>query len=882
MQMAADQRKKRLNPSNVVCYSSREQYKEKKKKLKITNIDLKTRPNISLEWDDKKKSVVAKKEQIGIAQRDSIQYIEAFPHCQNILTDVYTVPREIFELKNITEVLSYEVWQTHLSEKERELLTQFLPRGVDADEIVQELLSGDNFHFGNPLLKWGSSLCSGNFHPDAVLNQELCFKANKKAYYTELQKYHNDMIRNLQTWKEKWASCKDPEQEIVEKIWRSRKHAEKSMPTAANEYRFRDFDENTSESSSWAADEKLCSSDNLNLMTTHGESQRRKDFMDGKFDNSSDGLKVVSRHRKAEKLHKRNIHCGDGAKYMSYIKVSKEQHHRVKSSMKHSSNSIQPRSLNHVLGNLDTFDVQPYEVFEEEERQKLHKHWLLVANRDLPSGFANWKRRQLEKRQLIKSLGQEMEGKMKYLNEDEKEENPHNMLLPEQTNNGASDLEATSTMEGEEGEDKEMSDSLLQAQSDDGETSNDSAIAIENEEKKLPDYIHHDPMDNVVANYELTIGHENESAPASPQHQNPDNVAADYALTIGDENEIAPASPQHHQDPQQITLCSTSHEFGPMELDSSHNHIIPKTNVFPPNVSDYPEILTHVDHRPSTSDVWPPVSMASAYYNPTSLTHEFTSVGELSLAHSEDVTKNLLLRQSNNEPFFSPYPNQGRHELLQSFFKDQEGISGVSPYHHEQKGVALDFEPATSVTMEMGQFTPFELRQKRLNDLYIHQSVQENMYSDISRYSVPRQEHLPSLHMQDWAVNTATEPHLNGGMLSQNWFSGSGGDVGPHQSVIGSGNNASDQNLFSVLSQCNELRGGVGPPYDSVGSTQRFVQSGGIDGGISTTNYLIGGHEAAATAAGLKTNNLGWVSLPHQNTALQDSLSKPFLRSWDR
>lgn len=50
------------------------------------------------------------------------------------------------------------------------------------------------------------------------------------------------------------------------------------MPTPANESRRHDPNENlvaTSDSCSWAADEKACGSDNLTLMTLHGESQRR-------------------------------------------------------------------------------------------------------------------------------------------------------------------------------------------------------------------------------------------------------------------------------------------------------------------------------------------------------------------------------------------------------------------------------------------------------------------------------------------------------------------------------------------------------------------------------------------------------------------------------
>lgn len=40
----------------------------------------------------------------------------------------------------------------------------------------------------------GASLCSGNLHPDAVDSEEQCLRANKKAYYLELQKYHNEYV----------------------------------------------------------------------------------------------------------------------------------------------------------------------------------------------------------------------------------------------------------------------------------------------------------------------------------------------------------------------------------------------------------------------------------------------------------------------------------------------------------------------------------------------------------------------------------------------------------------------------------------------------------------------------------------------------------------
>lgn len=44
--------------------------------------------------------------------------------------------------------------------------------------------------------------------------------------------------------------------------------------------------------------------------------------MEDFHDDASDGLKVVARKRKGEKIQMRNVQSGDGAKYMSYIKVS--------------------------------------------------------------------------------------------------------------------------------------------------------------------------------------------------------------------------------------------------------------------------------------------------------------------------------------------------------------------------------------------------------------------------------------------------------------------------------------------------------------------------------------------------------------------------------
>ncbi|URE26639.1 hypothetical protein MUK42_07344 [Musa troglodytarum] len=56
-------------------------------------------------------------------------------------------------------------------------------------------------------------------------------------------------------------------------------------------------------------------------------------------------------------------------------RVSRAQHQLIKN-IKHSADGIQPKLLGRVLGDIQCFHVHPYETFEEEEKQRLHEHWL--------------------------------------------------------------------------------------------------------------------------------------------------------------------------------------------------------------------------------------------------------------------------------------------------------------------------------------------------------------------------------------------------------------------------------------------------------------------------------------------------------------------------
>ncbi|XVF16097.1 hypothetical protein REPUB_Repub10bG0002000 [Reevesia pubescens] len=807
--MAANQRRKRLNGASIAGCNSRDQYRTKKKKIESLQNDLNTKSSISLEWDGNQKKVVAKREQIGLTRRHLRPFIDSTLHYHKVLADVLTLPHEIFHLENLTEVLSYEVWQTHLSENERNLLMQFLPTGTDTEQALQALLAGDNFHFGNPFLKWGTSLCSGHLHPDAVIQEEQRLKAEKKAYYSELQDYHNDIIDYLQKLKEKCDSYNDPEEEIVQKLWRSRRAGEKRVFSHSNESRRGNVEQDvtvTSESCSWVADEKTCSSDNQNSSVVKVEELERRMYKKGFIKDKGkilltapdDALNVEARLKKGDKIHKRNIQQSDGAKYMSYFKISKKQHELIKN-MKQSGRSIQSRSLNRVLGDIDSLHVQPYKVFMEEEQRKLREHWLRLAKEDLPATYANWREIQSQKWETIKSLEQDMKEKLNVVLEDDDEED-------------------TGKLHGQE-------DNIV------------TNLAVPDVEKEDPDKSLEDQKDNEAKESESCM-QEGESV---------------LAL-------------QPNQSAQQISSIDGGHTCNNVDMESEDNENLSKSDDASSDVSEHSENLNTPDATgsqdpiSSAENVWPADSMPHSYHDSTA-GHEYISADGLPLTHQanedqqnqmidlesdlhEESTGKVLLHGHSEDGSFSSFANQDRNELLQSFFKDQ----GVLSYNSEQKQTGLDFQPPKNLLMEDGQFNgqfqeqlqssmPIEEGQERPNEVYMQQSMSENIYSDGGRYLTPREEQLSSGNMQDWAVNPARmsapfQHQLNSGdLLSQNWFTGghqvqirggwagSDGFSGPSQS-ISSGSNA-DQSLFSVLSQCNQLRSSS--PYESMGSTEQFI-----------------------------------------------------------
>ena len=54
----------------------------------------------------------------------------------------------------------------------------------------------------------GASLCSCGLHPDAIHHREQCLKAEKKAYYSNLQKYHSEYVKCYPLFLNLWCRFK--------------------------------------------------------------------------------------------------------------------------------------------------------------------------------------------------------------------------------------------------------------------------------------------------------------------------------------------------------------------------------------------------------------------------------------------------------------------------------------------------------------------------------------------------------------------------------------------------------------------------------------------------------------------------------------------------
>uniref|UniRef100_A0A7N0U8V4 Uncharacterized protein n=1 Tax=Kalanchoe fedtschenkoi TaxID=63787 RepID=A0A7N0U8V4_KALFE len=721
-------------------------------------------------------------------------------------------------------------------------------------------------------------IASGDLHPDAIICQVRNLLASQKAYCSELQDYHNGMVRNLLQLKDIWEECQDP-MEFLPIVSRTSNYIVKGAFAPADEYKSQFYDPNlggSSESLSAMEEERACSSDDRAVIVTRSqELQKRRGLCQDNIrspildvsDNQRD-----SRHRKGDKLSNCNIFV-DGAKYMSYIKITKKQLELLKS-MKQPGTGIQSKSVNNVLRNMDSYYVQPYSTFEEEEQRKLQNQWLLVVN-TVHQASEDWTARRAQKEQIAKLLCIDLKENAKQLLQDEELPCCHQT---DQKCSGAADVALIM--------DEDSVASLVEIQNTSHPETVDDALQGDNVDE-VGSVENHGmlKMDLIPSRQEDMLDMASETDPYSNE------IQASYS----------------HRPPD--FSCSSNSSFVNFNRGDTQSAVTDSRQTAK---------LPHPSHDSTLAQQYTPdasqLSCGDRESNPEHQPQFINSESDLHENAIELSTELGLPYRLTNQRTFSVYRNEDRNGLpLESIFRSSE----LSSYEPQRKQAGPHFHQTPSVMMgnvrllpiqyqeSLHQPHPFEVRRKRDERYLMNPHLPNNML-DICRgtalFSVPVPEHLPPFDSQEWHANSFTESvplqtqSCAGDMFTQNWYSPGQQKQGgwssppievsiPNQITRSEASN-NDESLFSVLSQCSELRSANSHHTGSTGQVMPaagFGVTGGNIGrnsiGIPQTSHPMECISRRGAAPSLVPGSMSWVSAPQQNSTLHDPMAKPFLRS---
>ncbi|ESQ36712.1 hypothetical protein EUTSA_v10009871mg, partial [Eutrema salsugineum] len=142
------------------------------------------------------------------SEDDSDDYGIAEANCELAMVQgqLCSIPYELYDLPDLTGILSVETWNSFLTEEERFYLSRFLP---DMDQegfsvTMQELLGGANLSFGNPVDKFYMNLRGGLFTPKVACCKEAIMFVKRNMYYYSLKFYHEKMIKTFTEMQRLW------------------------------------------------------------------------------------------------------------------------------------------------------------------------------------------------------------------------------------------------------------------------------------------------------------------------------------------------------------------------------------------------------------------------------------------------------------------------------------------------------------------------------------------------------------------------------------------------------------------------------------------------------------------------------------------------------
>lgn len=120
------------------------------------------------------------------------------------------IPFELYDLPDLREVLSLEVWNECLTEEERFGLTKHLP-DMDGDTFMhtlKELFQGDTFHFGSPVNRLFEMLKGGLCEPRVALYRQGLNFFQRCQHHHMLRNYQDCMVTNFLQIRDAWQGYK--------------------------------------------------------------------------------------------------------------------------------------------------------------------------------------------------------------------------------------------------------------------------------------------------------------------------------------------------------------------------------------------------------------------------------------------------------------------------------------------------------------------------------------------------------------------------------------------------------------------------------------------------------------------------------------------------
>jgi len=136
------------------------------------------------------------------------------------IAETAVLPGDLFGLENLKDVLTMEAWTEHLTPSERRDLRSLLPEGQKNNTVVECLLSGENFNFGNPALMWGASVCKGEQFPSALLQREREMKISQSQFFKDRITYRDTFLDTVEELEKLCESVDQNDKEFRRELMR--------------------------------------------------------------------------------------------------------------------------------------------------------------------------------------------------------------------------------------------------------------------------------------------------------------------------------------------------------------------------------------------------------------------------------------------------------------------------------------------------------------------------------------------------------------------------------------------------------------------------------------------------------------------------------------